>query len=163
MLFRSREKNIPHENGNKVEEHSLEELFSIGNYSKAFELYNKNVKCSLSVCYRYTLRTLCNNNQYNIAIVLTNQIREKGIIILPSSLALILSMFKINENFVANFDNEKVNFLDFQEEIFEIILLATKFEKMNFLNSKDKSQQIENREEFEIIQEMREECCSDSD
>ena len=158
-----REKNILHENGNEVEERSLEELFSTGNHTKAFEVYNRNVTCSLSVCYRHTLRTLCNNNQYNIAILLTNQIREKGIFILPSSLALLLSMFKINENFSAKFDNEKVNLLDFQEEIFETILIATKFEKMNYLNSKDRNQEIENRKEFEITQEMRGECSSDSD
>ena len=163
-----RQKNVLHEDENQVEEPSLNKLFSTGNVAEAFELYNKNVKSSLSVCYRHTLRTLCNNNQYNIALLLTNQIREKNIIITPSSLALILSMFKINENFKADFDNEKVNLLDFQDEIIDTILIAIKFEKMNYLYSysKERSQtllEIENRNECETAEEIAlgEECSSD--
>ena len=163
-----RQKNVLHGDENQVEELSSNKLFSTGKIAEAFELYNKNVKSSLSVCYRHTLRTLCNNNQYNIALLLTNQIREKNIIITPSSLALILSMFKINENFKADFDNEKVNLLDFQDEIIDTILIAIKFEKMNYLYSysKERSQtllEIENRNESETAEEIAlgEECSSD--
>ena len=94
-----------------------------------FSYYNKNTLSPLSLCYRYTVRSLCTNNQYNTALLLTEKIKKLGIIITPTSLANLLLIFEINEDLSALKNNEKVTLLEFQNEILNVCLIGAKFEK----------------------------------
>ena len=154
MIFR--EKSNVEKNRNKDEECSSDNISSSMNEIEEFEFYNKIVFSPLSVCYRHTVRTLCSNNQYDLALSLTNQMKKLGLIITPSSLAQLLLMFEINEknreidsydlkNDEMNNENNnekkdlKICLLDFQEEIIETILIASKFEKINYFYLNDKN------------------------
>ena len=93
------------------------------------------------MCYRHTVRTLCNNNQYNTALLFTEKMKKIGIIITPSSLAQLLSIFEINEDLshVQNF--EKVTLLEFQEDIFSTCLLGAKFEKYKLQSNNEQKRE----------------------
>ena len=102
-----------------------------------FSYYNKNTLSPLSLCYRYTVRSLCTNNQYNTALLLTEKIKKLGIIITPTSLANLLLIFEINEDLSNIKNNDKVTLLEFQNEILKVCLIGAKFEKKKkeFLNA----------------------------
>lgn len=91
--------------------------------------YARSVNSPLAICYRQTLQALCSNGQFDAAFLLTRQVRTVGVRVTASSLAQLLLMFEVNEDFshvrLKSTDEEEkegegnVTLLDFQEEILQ--------------------------------------------
>ena len=104
-----------------------------GGGEEVFRKYIETVSSPLNVCYRHTITALCNNGQYDAAFQLTNTVKPLGVVVTPSSLALLLQSFEVNEDLsrvdMTGVEGGMVTLIDFQEEILKTCIMCGAFEK----------------------------------
>jgi hypothetical protein len=90
------------------------------------------VSSPLDVCYRHAITALCSNGQYDAAFQLTNTVKALGVVVTPSSLALLLRTFEINEDLSRvdmSGEGGMVTLIDFQDEILKTCIVCAAFER----------------------------------
>jgi hypothetical protein len=104
----------------------------IGGGEEVFRRHVEAVSSPLDVCYRHTITALCSNGQYDAAFQLTSTVKALGVVVTPSSLALLIRTFEINED-LSRVDmageGDMVTLIDFQDEILKTCIVCAGFER----------------------------------
>ena len=113
------------------------------------ERYNASVSSPLAVCYRETLSALCSSNRFEAAFYLTRKVKEVGVIVTPSCIAMLLHMYEINEDLRGarsrsaegeseaeaqgaeelGASGDRITLLDFQDDILSTCLACAAFDR----------------------------------
>jgi hypothetical protein len=104
----------------------------VGGGEEVFRRHIEAVSSPLDVCYRHAITALCSNGQYDAAFQLTSTVKALGVVVTPSSLALLLRTFEINED-LSRVDmageGDMVTLIDFQDEILKACIVCAGFER----------------------------------
>lgn len=113
------------------------------------EKYSASVSSPLAVCYRETLSALCSSNRFEAAFYLTRKVKEVGVIVTPSCIAMLLHMYEINEDLRGarsrsaegeseaeaqgaeklGASGDQITLLDFQDDILSTCLACAAFDR----------------------------------
>lgn len=105
----------------------------IGGEEDVLKRHIERVSSPLNVCLRHTVAALCSNGQYDAAFQLINTVKPLGVPVTPSTLALLLRTFEVNEDLsrvdMTGEEGGLVTLIDFQAEILNTCIVCAAFER----------------------------------